>query len=130
PTPAPPLGPMPAAAAQALPPQPPSAFIEPGVLPPSWLTGGPNCMEMPAFQVHEYNPNFFIIRQSGCIHYEKPFMYLIFGRDKALLEDTGAGQVDALTAPMVMDLVAKWSKRNNQTAPLPLIVTHSHSHGD
>ena len=46
---------------------------------------------MPAFQVHEYNPNFFILRQSGCIHYEKPFLYLIFGRDKALLEDTGAG---------------------------------------
>ena len=90
PAPPPPLGPMPAGAAQAMPPQPLSAFIEPGVLPKSWLTGGPKCMEVPAFQVHEYNPNFFIIRQSGCIHYEKPFLYLIFGRDKVLLEDTGA----------------------------------------
>jgi hydroxyacylglutathione hydrolase len=114
--------------AQALPPHPPSAFIEPGVLPKSWMTGGPKCMEQPAFQVHEYNPNFFILRESGCIHYEKPFMYLIFGRDKALLEDTGAGQID--TAPAVMELVAKWAKRNNKATPPQLVVTHSHSHGD
>ncbi len=120
----------PAGAAQAMPPQPASAFIEPGVLPTSWATGGPKCMEAPAFVVHEYNPNVFIIRESGCIHYEKPFMYLIFGRDKALLEDTGAGDVGTATAPMVMDLVAKWAKRNNKTGPVPLIVTHSHSHGD
>ena len=117
----------PAAAAQA-----PSAFAEPrveaGVLPAKWMTGGPKCMEMPAWQVHEYNPNFFILRESGCIHYEKPFLYLMFGRDKALLEDTGAGQVD--TAAIVMDLVGKWAKRNNKTSPVPLIVVHSHAHGD
>ena len=114
--------------APAIPALPASAFIEPGVLPKSWMTGGPKCMEMPAWQVHEYNPNFFIIRESGCIHFEKPFLYLIFGKDKALLEDTGAGKVD--TAPMVMDLIAKWSKRNSKTQPVPLIVVHSHSHGD
>jgi hydroxyacylglutathione hydrolase len=107
---------------------PASAFIEPGVLPKSWMTGGPKCMEMPAWQVHEYNPNFFIIRESGCIHFEKPFLYLIFGKDKVLLEDTGAGKVD--TSPMIMDLIAKWSKRNSKTEPVPLIVVHSHSHSD
>ena len=102
--------------------------VEAGVLPAKWMTGGPKCMELPAWQIHEYNPDFFILRQSGCIHYEKPFLYLIFGRDKALLEDTGAGQID--TAAVVMDLVAKWSTRNNRTAPVPLIVVHSHAHGD
>lgn len=112
----------------SVPPQPLSAFIEPGVLPKSWMTGGPKCMEMPAWQVHEYNPNFFILRQSGCSHYEKPFLFLIFGRDKALLEDTGAGKID--TAPVVMELIAKWARRNNKTAPVPLVVVHSHSHGD
>jgi hydroxyacylglutathione hydrolase len=118
----------PAPAAPVIPAQPPNAFIEPGVLPKTWMTGGPKCMEMPAWQVHEYNPNFFILRESGCIHYEKPFLYLIFGRDKALLEDTGAGQVDS--ASVVRDLIAKWAKRNNKSAPVPLIVVHSHSHGD
>jgi len=101
--------------------------IEAGVLPTRWMTGGPKCLELPTFQIHEYNPNFFILRESGCIHFEKPFLYLIFGSDKALLEDTGAGPVD--TAGVVMDLVAKWAKRNSRAAP-PLIVVHSHSHGD
>jgi hydroxyacylglutathione hydrolase len=116
------------APAPSAPAHPLSAFVEPGVLPKSWMSGGPKCMEMPAWQVHEYNPNCFILRQSGCIHYEKPFLYLIFGRDTALLEDTGAGEID--TASVVMDLVKKWAKRNNKTGPVPLIVVHSHSHGD
>jgi glyoxylase-like metal-dependent hydrolase (beta-lactamase superfamily II) len=108
---------------------PASAFVEPGVLPHAWTASGPRCMEVPDWQVHEYNPNFFVLRQSGCIHYEKPFLYLIFGRDTALLEDTGAGgQVN--TASVVMNLVAKWSKRNGKTGPVPLIVVHSHAHGD
>jgi glyoxylase-like metal-dependent hydrolase (beta-lactamase superfamily II) len=106
----------------------PATIVEPGTLPKAWMTGGPNCLELPAWQVHEYNPNFFILRESGCIHYEKPFLYLIFGRDKVLLEDTGAGKVE--TAPFVMELIAKWAKRNNRTGPIPLIVVHSHSHGD
>ena len=111
--------------------QPPPAAaspVEPGVLPARWMTGGPNCMELPSWQIHEYNPNFYILRESGCIHYEKPFLYLVFGRDKALLEDTGAGNVE--TAPTVLDLIARWAKRNNRTEPVPLIVVHSHSHGD
>ncbi|HMC59831.1 MAG TPA: hypothetical protein VKJ01_11620, partial [Candidatus Solibacter sp.] len=69
--------------------------VEPGTLPSTWTTGGPNCLELPDWQVHEYNPAFYIIRQSGCIHYEKPFLYLIFGRERALLVDTGAGASDA-----------------------------------
>jgi len=36
-------------------------------------------MEVPDWQVHEYNADFYIIRESGCTHYEKPFIYLIFG---------------------------------------------------
>src|SRR5262249_30434508 len=51
--------------------------LEPGTLPASWLTGGPNCLVLPDWQVHQYNSGFFIIRESGCINYEKPFLYLI-----------------------------------------------------
>jgi hydroxyacylglutathione hydrolase len=101
--------------------------LEAGVLPGTWKTGGPNCMTVPDWQVHEYNEDFYIIRESGCIHYEKPFLYLIFGQDKALLEDTGAGDVQ--TAPFVMDLLAKWAKKKNR-APVSLVVIHSHAHGD
>jgi len=115
------------APAPAIPPQPASAFVEPGVLPKSWMTGGPKCMEQPSFQVHEYNPNFFILRQSGCIHYEKPFLYLIFGRKHALLLDSGAGNVDVVTP--VDTLIRAWARANG-VADITLIVAHSHGHGD
>ena len=59
-----------------------------------------------AFAVHEYNDDFYIIRESGCVHYEKPFLYLIFGEDKAMLMDTGAGTTDL--APFVDGLVANF----------------------
>jgi glyoxylase-like metal-dependent hydrolase (beta-lactamase superfamily II) len=101
--------------------------LEPGLLPGAWKTGGPNCMTVPDWQVHEYNEDFYILRESGCNHFEKPFLYLIFGQDKALLEDTGAGDVQ--TAPFVMDLVVKWAKKKRH-APVSLIVIHSHAHGD
>lgn len=108
--------------------QPLSAFVEPGVLPKAWRASGPDCLQVPDWQIHEYNPNFYILRQSGCTHYEKPFLYLIFGKERALLEDTGAGTPN--TAAVVMDLIAKWAKRNNRVEPVPLLVVHSHSHSD
>ena len=92
--------------------------LEPGTLPAKWITGGPNCLEIPDWQVHQYNPTFFILRESGCTNYEKPFLYLILGKDRALLVDTGAGPVD--TAAFTLKLIAK----------LPLMVVHSHAHGD
>ena len=76
---------------------------------------------MPAWQVHQYNPSFLIIRQSGCTHYEKPFLYLIFGTRKALLVDTGAGESDAAV------LVGKIMRAHQA---LELVVSHSHGHGD
>jgi glyoxylase-like metal-dependent hydrolase (beta-lactamase superfamily II) len=82
---------------------------------------------VPDWQVHAYNSSFFILRESGCTNYEKPFLYLIFGKDKALLVDTGAGPVD--TAAFTGKLIAKWSKANQRTS-IPLMVVHTHAHGD
>jgi hydroxyacylglutathione hydrolase len=104
---------------------PPS--VETGTLPASWITGGPNCLEVPDWQVHQYNPSFFILRESGCTNYEKPFLYLIFGKERALLVDTGAGEVD--TAAFTQKLIAKWLKVNQRTS-ISLMVVHSHGHGD
>src|SRR5450755_2746610 len=68
------------------------AELQPGTLAEPWLTGGPNCLTVPNWQVHEYNEDFYILRESGCINAEKPFLYLIFGESKALLEDTGVAE--------------------------------------
>lgn len=108
-------------------PQPDGGGLTPGTLPAKWIGGGPNCIEEPAWQVHEYNPDLFIIRQSGCTHYEKPFLYLIFGNEKVVLIDTGAGKNDV--AQTVEVIIGKWLKRKNREA-IQRIVVHSHGHGD
>jgi glyoxylase-like metal-dependent hydrolase (beta-lactamase superfamily II) len=101
--------------------------VRPGMLPKSWITGGPKCMEVPDWQVHEYNPDLYILRESGCTHYEKPFLYLYFGSDKALLVDTGSGDGDA--TGVVSEVIKKWLHRNHRDS-ISLVVAHSHSHDD
>ena len=108
-------------------PQPDGGGIRPGILPKIWLLGGPKCVEIPEFQVHEYNEDFYILRQSGCSNYEKPFLFLLFGKDKALLLDTGAGKTDI--ARVVCNTIDKWLARSKRK-PIELVVAHTHSHGD
>jgi glyoxylase-like metal-dependent hydrolase (beta-lactamase superfamily II) len=114
-----------AAALAAQTPPPPS--LEKGTLPEHWPTGGPNCMEMQEYYIHAYNPNFYLLRQSGCTDYEKPFVYLIFGSDKAMLWDTGSRNSRIREA--VDRLIVRWLAENKRTS-IPLIVMHSHKHGD
>ena len=101
--------------------------LERGTLTMKWATGGPKCMEMPEWQVHEYNPDFYILRQSGCTDAEMPFLFLIFGKDKGLLWDTGSRNGNLATA--LQHVVHNWLERNHRTS-IELIVTHSHSHDD
>lgn len=108
-------------------PQPDGGDLEPGTLLVTWNSGGPKCMEMPKWQVHEYNPTFFILRQSGCTDSEMPFLYLIFGKDRALLWDTGSRNGDL--APTLQLVMHDWLERNHR-ASIPLVVIHSHSHSD
>lgn len=96
--------------------------IERGKLPAHWITGGPNCLEISPWQIHEYNPTVYILRESGCTHYEKPFLYLFFGKERALLVDTGAGAGNA--ADIVTKLIV------DKQLAVDLVVTHSHAHGD
>ena len=116
--------------AQLAPPQPvPSSFapnVERGALPASWITGA-SCPETPLFRVHEYNADFFILRQSGCTNFEKPFLYLLFGERSAMLVDTGAQKADVAGA--VRSIIERRSAgRGGQR--VPLVVVHTHAHGD
>jgi hydroxyacylglutathione hydrolase len=108
-------------------PQPDGGGIRSGVLPKAWLLGGPKCVESPEFQVHEYNEDLYILRQSGCSNYEKPFLFLLFGRDKALLLDTGAGKTDVVR--VVGNIIDKWLARTKRSS-IELVVAHTHSHND
>jgi hydroxyacylglutathione hydrolase len=103
------------------------AQVRGGELPQKWITGGPNCMQIPDWQIHQYNEDLFILRESGCTDPEKPFLYLFFGKERAMLEDTGSGPAE--TARAVQGVIARWLKRNKRDS-IPLVVMHSHSHDD
>ena len=107
-------------------PQPDGGGVDRGSLPASWTTGA-SCPETPVFRTHFYNDDFVILRQSGCTNFEKPFLYLLFGRGSALLVDTGAQSADVSGA--VHAAMQTWSDRHGGRT-VHLIVAHSHGHGD
>lgn len=62
--------------------------LKPGSLPAHWINGT-DCNAEPLLQVHTYNEDLFILRQSLCTNLEAPFIYLIFGENRVLMQDTG-----------------------------------------
>jgi hydroxyacylglutathione hydrolase len=108
-------------------PEPNGGGVRGGELPKSWRTGGPTCGDAPEWEIHAYNPDLYILRENGCVNYEKPFLYLFFGSEKALLIDTGAGETHVASA--VSGVIDEWATRNHREPP-PLVVGHSHSHDD
>jgi hydroxyacylglutathione hydrolase len=72
-----------------------------------------------------------IIRQSKAVHYEAPFMFLLFGSDRALLLDTGA-VADPARFPLretVDQLIGDWLRAHPRDG-YELVVAHTHGHGD
>lgn len=103
-----------------------AAFEKEGQLPQQWIHGE-DCTSEPNVQVHAYNQDFYILRQSVCTNFEAPFIYLIFGQDKVLMQDTGASDVNLVAE--VDKIINKWLKDKKKQS-IELIVSHSHGHGD
>jgi len=85
----------------------------------------------PALQVYAYAEHTVILRQSKGTSYEAPFLFLLFGNDRALLLDTGATD-DPAVFPLratVDRLVAEWLERHPREG-YELVVAHTHGHGD
>ncbi len=100
---------------------------EPGSFPERWISGGPDCGTEPAIQVHAYNRDLFILRQSLCTSFEAPFIYLIFGREKVLMLDTGAGNIEIQQA--VAGVIQGWLASSGLSS-IELVAVHTHGHGD
>ncbi|HEY3906886.1 MAG TPA: MBL fold metallo-hydrolase [Streptosporangiaceae bacterium] len=87
----------------------------------------------PGFQVHAYDPHTFVLRQSKTANYEGPFVYLLFGNERALLLDTGA-TADSPLRSVVDGLMSDWLAANPSAGSAPngyeLVVAHTHGHGD
>ncbi len=90
-----------------------------------WIDG--TTATEPETQVQRIDADTFVIRQSVKTNFEAPFLYLLFGRDRALLLDTGSGGLKI--RPVIDGLIAQWRAKHGNR-PIRLVVAHSHSHGD
>jgi len=90
-----------------------------------WIDG--TDVTEPTTQVQALDADTFVIRQSVKTNFEAPFLYLLFGKDRALLIDTGAE--GGIIRPTVDGIIQNWLKAHGRKG-IPLIVAHSHSHGD
>ena len=99
-----------------------------GTMDVHWNQGSEDCVKnpQPPIQVHQYNAQTFILRESLCATYEAPFIYLLIGKTKALLIDTGA-VADAKTMPLAQTVISLLPKGGSR---LPLMVVHTHGHLD
>lgn len=96
-----------------------------GTFPDQWINGT-RCGE-PQIQVHYYDEDTVILRQSLCTSFEGPFMFLLFGEDQVLLEDTGDGGIPI--ADEVYGVIDEWLAANGRDS-IELVVVNSHAHGD
>lgn len=105
----------------------------PGNLDVKWIHGSISSKHNtdPDIQVHAYNEHTYILRQNMAVHYEAPFMFLLFGNDRAILLDTGATRSpDFFPLRQTVDeLIAQWLVKNPRST-YELIVAHTHLHRD
>jgi hydroxyacylglutathione hydrolase len=105
----------------------------PGDLDVRWIHGSPSARHNrdPEIQVHRYDEHTVILRQNMSVHYEAPFLYLLFGNERALLVDTGATpQPEHFPLRATVDrLLAGWLAAHPRDR-YELLVAHSHSHSD
>ena len=95
--------------------------LEPGTLQVSWMHGSASCGANtdPEVQVHAYNATTHIIRQNKCNTFEAPFVYVLQGTTSAFVLDTGATSTTTLRTTVRGLIGGK-----------PVLVAHSHHHGD
>ena len=101
----------------------------PGSLDVRWNEGASDCSATPQepLQVHQYESQTFILRQSPCADFEANFIYLLIGSDKALLIDTGA-VADPKAMPLAKTILELLPDKDGKK--LPLLVAHTHRHLD
>ena len=75
----------------------------------------------PDIQVHACDEHTYILRQNMAVHYEAPFMFLLFGASRALLLDTGATANPQFfplrrTVDSIIDGITKSLKKGDQVS--------------
>ena len=100
---------------------------------PAWIHGAVSrgqCTD-PVIQVHQSDRHTFIMRVSKAASLEAPFIFLLFGNERAILFDTGPS-ADPSKIPVrrsVDELVGAWLAEHPRDG-YELVVAHTHGHRD
>jgi hydroxyacylglutathione hydrolase len=102
-----------------------------------WNHGAEDCTRIqdPAIEVFRFDAVTYVLRQNKCVHFEAPFIYVLFGAHTVLVHDTGA-TADAERFPLyavVQSLIAEQDAAGGFESTEQrrrVLVTHSHSHSD
>lgn len=96
-----------------------------------WNHGAIDCStsEEPAIDVFQYSASSYILRQSKCLSYEAPFIYLLIGEESSLLVDTGATE-SVEKFPLYSTVTSILESHSTDGKRKPITVLHSHSHSD
>jgi hydroxyacylglutathione hydrolase len=94
-----------------------------------WIHGSQDCATNrdPPIDVLKFDADSYLLRQNKCVHFEAPFIYVLFGKHTVFIQDTGATE-DPTQFPLY-DIIQEIIHRRD-TGDMKLLVTHSHSHGD
>jgi hydroxyacylglutathione hydrolase len=98
-----------------------------------WIHGSPSAKHNtdPDIQVHPYDEHTVILRQNMAIDYEAPFLFLLFGEERAVLIDTGAtASAEYFPLRRVVDEVMDTWLAGHPRDRYELVVLHTHPHGD
>ncbi|MFE0510327.1 MBL fold metallo-hydrolase [Streptomyces sp. NPDC058964] len=98
-----------------------------------WIHGSPSAMHNtePEIQTYAHDEHTYVLRQNKAVHYEAPFMFLLFGEERAVLIDTGATESPEWfpLRRTVDEIVERWL-REHPRSDYSLLVLHTHAHGD
>jgi hydroxyacylglutathione hydrolase len=94
-----------------------------------WIHGSIDCAvnSDPEIDVYAHDQTTFILRQNKCITFEAPFVYVLVGKSKILVLDTGDIE-DPSDLSLYQTVRSVLGQR--VVADKAILVIHSHSHGD
>ena len=105
-----------------------------GTFPKKWIHGSKSLLDNqdPPVQVHWYNAHTVIMRENKAYNYEGAFMYLYFGKDRAILLDQGstASPTEWPLRQVVDGVIRQYCKQNKRSEDYELVLAFSHLHGD
>lgn len=95
----------------------------------NWIHGSLDCdtNHEPANDIYKHDEQTFIIRQNKCLTFEAPFIYVLVGKHKILILDTGAIDDDS-TYSLGSEIEKMLGKE--QFSSKEVLVIHTHGHSD